>query len=256
MIIRLTGAHNAESAATRLAGIVIDGRVALDAGSLTRSLSLEELQDLRHVFLTHRHYDHIRDLPALAYATPLAGTLHVYGLTDTLDALSAHLMNNVIYSAYQERTGQDGNPRARFHPLEPDESVTIGDLAVTPRAATHTAPALGFLVSNGERSLYYTGDTAPGFSSHLVTSPPDILISEVTYSNVGAEDAARNGHMTPALLHGEIASVVNESGWTPRVIVVHRNPAHDRQIADEIDALHSETGWDIVLGAADMTLTV
>lgn len=256
MFVRLTGAHNAESAATRLTGIIIDGRVALDAGSLTRSLVLEELQDLRHVFLTHRHYDHIRDLPALAYATPLAGTLHVYGLTDTLDALSAHLMNNVIYSAYQERTGQDGNPRARFHPLEPDKSVTVGDLAVTPRATTHTAPALGFLVSNGERSLYYTGDTAPGFSTHLAASPPDILISEVTYSNAGAEDASRNGHMTPALLHGEITSIVDESGWTPRVIIVHRNPAHEQEIAHEVDVLRVETGWDITLGAADMALTV
>lgn len=256
MIIRLTGAHNAESAATRLAGIVIDGRVALDAGSLTRSLTLEELQDLRHVFLTHRHYDHIRDLPALAYATPLAGTLHVYGLRDTLDTLAAHLMNNVIYSAYQERTGQDGNPRARFHPLEPDKSITVEDLAVTPYAANHTAPAVGFLVSDGERSIYYTGDTAPGFSTHLATSPPDILISEVTYSNAGAEDASRNGHMTSALLRGEIASIVDESGWMPRVIVVHRNPAHDWQIAHEIDGLRAETGWDITLGAADMTVTV
>ena len=131
MIIRLTGAHNAESAATRLAGIVIDGRVALDAGSLTRSLILEELQDLRHVFLTHRHYDHIRDLPALAYATPLAGTLHVYGLTDTLDALSAHLMNNVIYSAYQERTGQDGNPRG------PVSSVGPGQIGYDWRSCCH-----------------------------------------------------------------------------------------------------------------------
>ncbi len=256
MLARLTGAHNAESAATRLAGIVIDGRIALDAGSLTRSLTHEELQDLRHVFLTHRHYDHIRDLPALAYATPLAGTLHVYGLRDTLDALAAHLMNNVIYSAYQERTGEDGKPRVRFHLLEPDKSITVGDLAVTPRAATHTAPAVGFFVSNGERSLYYTGDTAPGFSTHLAASPPDILISEVTYSNAGAEDAARNGHMTPALLRAEVEGIVAESGWTPRVIVIHRNPAHDRQIAHEIDALCSETGWDVTLGAADMTLTV
>ncbi len=256
MFVRLTGAHNAESAATRLAGIVIDGRVALDAGSLTRSLTLEELQGLRHVFLTHRHYDHIRDLPALAYATPLAGTLHVYGLRDTLDALSAHLMNNVIYSAYQERTDEDGNPRARFHPLEPDTSMTIGDLAVTAYTANHTAPALGFLVSGGERSLYYTGDTAPGFSAHLAASPPDILISEVTYANTGVEDASRNGHMTPALLHGEVARIVARSGWTPRVIVIHRNPAHDRQIAHEIDALSAETGWDITLGEADMTVTV
>ena len=96
----------------------------------------------------------------------------------------------------------------------------------------------------------------PGFSTHLAASPPDILISEVTYANAGAEDASRNGHMTPALLHGEITSIVDESGWMPRVIVVHRNPAHEQEIAHEIDVLRAETGWDITLGAADMALTV
>ena len=256
MIVHLTGVHNAESAATRLAGVVIDGRLALDAGSLTRSLSHEELHALRHVFLTHRHYDHIRDLPALAYATPSAGTLHVYGIPDTLDALAAHLMNNIIYSAYQTRTGEDGSPRAQFHPLEPGRSVAVDGLSVTPCTADHTAPAVGFFVSNGERSLYYTGDTAPGFAAPLAESPPDILISEVTYSNAGAADAERNGHMTPALLCGEIERIVAESGWTPRVVVVHRNPAHDQRIAREIETVCAETGWNIALGTADMTMTV
>ena len=256
MFVRLTGAHNAESASTRLAGIVIEGRLALDAGSLTRSLSAEELRALRHVFLTHRHYDHVRDLPALAYATPLAGALHVYGLRDTLDALAAHLMNNVVYSAYQDRAGLDGNPRVQFHPLEPDRSITVGDLSVTPYSANHTAPAVGFRVSNGERSLYYTGDTGPGFSTHLAASPPDTLISEVTYANAGADDAARNGHVTPALLRGEIERIVAASGWTPRVIVVHRNPDHDEQITREMEGICADTGWNITLGAADMTIEV
>ncbi len=165
-------------------------------------------------------------------------------------------MNNVIYSAYQTRTGEDGKPRAQFHPLEPGRSVAVAGLSVTPLPANHTAPAVGFVVSNGARSLYYTGDTAPGFSAPLAESPPDILISEVTYSNAGAADAERNGHMTPALLCGEIERIVAESGWTPRVLVVHRNPAHDQQIAHEIEAVRAETGWNIALGMADMTMTV
>ena len=256
MQIRLTGAHNAESADTRLAGVVIDGSIALDAGSLTRSLSIEELRALRHVFVTHRHYDHIRDLPALAYATPLAGTLHIYGLQDALDALAAHLMNNVVYSAYQERTAADGTPRAQFHPLELNAPIRVGDVTVTPHAAKHTAPAAGFLVSGTGASVYYTGDTGPGFSERLAAAPPNVLITEVTYSNAGADDATRNGHMTPAMLSSEIERIIAASEWIPRVVVVHRNPAHDDRISQEIDALRAETGWDIILGVADMEFNV
>ena len=256
MRIRLTGAHNAESADTRLAGVVIDGRIALDAGSLTRSLSLEELRALRHVFITHRHYDHIRDLPALAYATPLAGTLRIYGLQDTLDALAAHLMNNILYSAYQERMAEDGSPRAMFHTLTPNSPVSVDDLTVTPYAANHTSPAVGFLIAGNGANVYYTGDTGPPLPENLLSTPPSVLITEVTYSNGGADDAARNGHMTPAMLRVEIERIVAVSEWAPRVVVVHRNPDHDRRIAQEIDALCEETGWDITLGAADMELNV
>ena len=256
MHIRLTGAHNAESASTRLAGIIVGGKIALDAGSLTRSLTADELRALRHVFVTHRHYDHIRDIPALAYGTSDAGTLHIYGLQDTLDALAAHLMNNVIYSAYQDRTDVDGNPRAQFHTLEPGCSAAVGGLVVTPMGANHTAPAVGFLVSDGVRTFYYTGDSGPGFSHHLIASPPDLLITEVTYSNEGAEAAARNGHMTPLLLRQEIERVRAVTSWTPRIVVVHRNPGHDEQISREIDAMIDETGWDITLGEADTTITL
>ncbi len=255
MRIRLTGAHNAESSDTRLSGIIIDGRIAFDAGSLTRSLSIGELRLVRHVFLTHCHYDHVRDVPALAYATPHAGTLHIYGLPDTLDTLAAHLLNNVIYSAYQDRTEADGSPRAQFHPLQPNVQVHIGDGTVTPYLANHTAPSVGFLMTEGGGSAYYTGDTGPGFAERMLATPPQILITEVTYSNAGADDATRNGHMTPAMLRREIERIVTASGWTPRIVVVHRNPDHDAQIARELDSLREDTHWDIVLGAADMMVS-
>ncbi len=257
MRIRLTGAHNAESAETRLSGLVINDSIAMDAGSLTRSLTLSELQSVRHVFLTHRHYDHVRDVPALVYATPRAGTLHVHGLPDTLDALAAHLMNNVIYSAYQSRTGVGGAPRAQFHGMEPGQSVTIDSLNVTAYHAEHSAPALGFLASDGGSRVYYTGDTGPGFAVHFTSAtPPDMLIAEVTYSDEGIEDARRNGHMTPRLLADEIASIVAATHWMPRVVVVHRNPAHEQAIGGEMARLCQDTGWDIMLGAPDMVLTV
>ena len=256
MIVRLTGAHNAESAETRLSGLVINGRVALDAGSLTRSLSIDELRRVRHVFLTHRHYDHVRDLPALAYATPTAGTLYVYGLRDTLEALGEHLMNDVIYSAYQNRENADGTPRVRFIEVKADQPVSVEDCLVTPRAVSHTVPSLGFQVDSGGVRIFYTGDTGPGFSENFVDSPPDLLITEVTYENDGESQAARNGHLTPALLRNEIENLVETSGWRPRVVLVHRNPAHDTHIASQIKSLSDDTGWDIAIGQADMVIEV
>ena len=256
MIIRLTGAHNAESAETRLSGLVISGRIALDAGSLTRSLSIDELRRVRHVFVTHRHYDHVRDLPALAYATPADGTLYVYGLGDTLHALGEHLMNDVIYSAYQKRENPDGTPRVQFNEVEADQAVSVEDCLVTPRAVSHTAPALGFQVDCGGSRIFYTGDTGPGFAESLFEAPPDLLITEVTYGNDGAAQAALNGHLTPALLRNEVEALVESFGWRPRIVLVHRNPAHDPHISSQMRALAADTGWDITIGQADMVIEV
>jgi len=52
MQIRFLGAHNTETQTTRLPGVLIDNRLALDAGSLTSSLSLEEQLKLDAILLT------------------------------------------------------------------------------------------------------------------------------------------------------------------------------------------------------------
>ena len=62
MQLRVLGAHNMESRDTRMECHLIDGVLALDAGSLARALSFEEQRGVRAVLLTHRHFDHIKDL--------------------------------------------------------------------------------------------------------------------------------------------------------------------------------------------------
>lgn len=63
MRIRFLGAHNTETLTTRLSGLLVDQALALDAGSLTASLTLSQQLSLKGVLLTHQHYDHIRDIP-------------------------------------------------------------------------------------------------------------------------------------------------------------------------------------------------
>ena len=62
MELRVLGAHNMESLSTRMEGHLIDGVLALDAGGLTRALTFEEQRGIRAVILSHRHFDHVRDI--------------------------------------------------------------------------------------------------------------------------------------------------------------------------------------------------
>ena len=65
MKIRILGAHNIESKDTGCSSLLIDGVLALDAGALTSRLSLKAQQRLEALLLTHRHFDHVKDIPTL-----------------------------------------------------------------------------------------------------------------------------------------------------------------------------------------------
>ena len=103
MELRVLGAHNQESRTTRLVSLLVDGVLALDAGALTSTLSLPEQRRIEALLLTHRHYDHIRDLPILALNTLDCGaTLPVYAPDDAI----LHLQDRFM----------DGAPLPRLHP--------------------------------------------------------------------------------------------------------------------------------------------
>ena len=98
MDIKVLGAHNCESQNTKCASLLIDDVLALDAGGLTSSLSFIAQQKIKAVLLTHQHYDHIRDIPALAMNFALQkATLNIYSTSAVRDILATHLINGVLY---------------------------------------------------------------------------------------------------------------------------------------------------------------
>ena len=81
MRVRVLGAHNLEAAGARHTCFLIDGVLAVDAGSLASSLTLEEQGGIRALLITHQHFDHVRDLPTLGLTTLDDGkTIDLYGL--------------------------------------------------------------------------------------------------------------------------------------------------------------------------------
>ena len=148
MELRILGAHSSESRDTRMASYVIDNVLALDAGSLTRSLTFDQQYRVRAVFLSHRHFDHTRDLLTLGHYAVSAGfTVDVYGLDDTIDFVTNTLLG-----------------------------IRAADPGSVPAAA-------GFQVNDGEVKLFYTGDTGVGFSESWDRVAPDVLLTEVTFGN-------------------------------------------------------------------------
>jgi ribonuclease BN (tRNA processing enzyme) len=256
MDIRILGAHNIESAETGFTSILIDGVLAVDAGALTSRLSLEEQGNLKAVVLTHHHYDHIRDIPAIGISYSLMGkTLDVYAPALVQNALSAHLINDVIYPDFTKVPPE--KPSLRLHLIEPGKKESIAGYEVLPVSVKHAVPTVGYQVTAPDgKKVFYTSDTGPGLADVWQQVSPDVLLIEVTVPDKRGTFAHKVGHLTPALLQKELESFKSIKGYIPRVVLVHMHQQSEKQIKAEIGAVEKSLKITITFSHEGMTLKI
>ncbi|MFC2057279.1 MBL fold metallo-hydrolase [Chloroflexota bacterium] len=143
MNIKLLGAHNCESQRTKFSTLLIDDTLVLDAGGLTSSLHFPAQQKLKAILLTHQHYDHIKDVPALAMNLYLDGaTIDIYSVSPVYNALATHLFDGKIYPNFLELPLE--NPTIKFTVIEPQKTKQIEGYSVLAVPGNHSVPAVGY----------------------------------------------------------------------------------------------------------------
>jgi len=254
MDIHILGAHNCESQKSRLISLLIDEVLAIDAGSLTSNLSFEAQQKLKAVLLTHQHYDHVRDIPALGMNFYLEkATINVYATQPVYDALSTHLLNGELYPKFLERP--ENKPTIRFTIIEPGKSEQIAGYSILALPVNHSIPTVGYQVTSPDgKAVFYTGDSGPGLTDCWKHISPQLLIAEVTASDRFKEPAGNGGHLTPTLLKQELITFRELKGYLPRVITVHMSPGLETEIAAEIATVAAELNSPITLAYEGMRL--
>ncbi|MFC1976770.1 MBL fold metallo-hydrolase [Chloroflexota bacterium] len=254
MKIQLLGAHNCESQNTKLASLLIDDSLVLDAGGLTSSLSFPAQQQLKAILLTHQHYDHIRDVPAIAMNLYLSGaTINIYSILPAYDVLTTHLLDGTLYSNFLERP--QGNPTIKFTVIEPHQAEQIESYTIMAIPVNHSVPAVGYQITSSDgKVVFYTGDTGPGLADCWECVSPQLLIIEVTASNRFEGFGRESGHLTPSLLKQELVIFRELKGYLPRVITVHMSPGLEKEIEAEIAVIAKDLNNPITLGYEGMQL--
>ncbi len=253
MNIRILGAHMFESKDTRLSSILIDDVLAVDAGGLTSALSFDEQGKVEHILLTHGHYDHIRDIPAIALKNQHR-TINIHATQSTLDVLTTHLINGTLYPQFTEWPSPE-KPALKLNTMEPYSNTTVGPYEVLAIPVSHAVPAVGFQITDGEgKSIFFSGDTGPGLASCWEHIAPQILIIETAFSNKSANMAPEPGHLCPSLLGQELANFQRIKGYLPRIIITHMNPEVEDEIREEARQLARALGTEISLAYEDMKI--
>jgi cAMP phosphodiesterase len=254
---RILGAHSTEAEGLRMASLLIDNVLALDAGGLTSSLSLSEQQQVRAILLTHHHFDHTRDLVTLgANGAVFPDPVDIYALRQTLDTVNYCLLDGKIYADFSNWPSKE-KPFLRLKVIEPLQIQSVQGYEVLPVLVQHTVPSVGYQVmSQDGKSLFYTGDTGPGLVACWEHISPQLLIIEVSGINKFQDFLKSVGHMSSQLLKEELIQFRRIKGYLPRVVVVHIPPPFQRDVEQEVKEIAGELGISIDIGYEGMKITL
>ncbi|MEO1245500.1 MAG: 3',5'-cyclic-nucleotide phosphodiesterase [Pseudomonadota bacterium] len=210
MRIRILGCSGGIGAGSRTSAMLVDDDVLIDAGTGIGDLSLDDLNGIRHVFLTHAHLDHIAGLPMLAdsvFDPEFEVPLTVYARAETLNAVQTHLFNDAIWPDFS-KLPTPARPMLRYHVCSPGDTVTIAHKTIGQRNffavdVLHSVPSLGYTVQNSDGAFAVSGDTKTNETLWPVLNACDnlrLLVIEVSFPDEMEGLAADAGHYCPKTL--------------------------------------------------------
>jgi ribonuclease BN (tRNA processing enzyme) len=239
MEFRVLGSYGGDSPDCRMTSFLIDGSVVVDAGAITRALTIDEQRAIRHVLISHTHMDHTATLPFLI--ENIFGThpepLSIYCSQRALGAVRRHLFNNDTWPDFT-RIPDHIEPSVRFQEIVAEEPFTIsglpgGDLEVTAIPVDHIVPTTAFLLRQGPSSVIFTSDTGPTDRIWQVANRTDdlkALITECSFPNRLQAVADVSRHLTPTSLAAELGKLERE---VP-VLIYHFKPPYVDELRSEL----------------------
>ena len=214
---------------------LLDQDILIDAGSGLNELSLSELSQIDHIFITHSHLDHICSLPLLVDSVGWMRDrpVTIYATEATLAILRQHIFNWMIWPDFSVIPSLD-QPVMRYQQIAVGEVIELQGRKITAVPAIHTVPAVGYHLDSGQGSLVFSGDTHVNDSLWLVVNRIKnlrYLIMETAFSEGEKSLADLSKHLCPSLLAGELSKFKGQA----EIFVTHLKPGEVELIMHEIE---------------------
>ena len=235
MKVRVLGCSGAIAKDCRTTSFLLDHDILVDAGTGVGDLTLDEMSKINHVLLTHSHLDHVAALPLMvdAIASQRTGPIEIHALQGTIDALKAHIFNNVIWPDFS-RIPTPEQPFIRFRTLDVGQTLVLGGKAIEVLPAVHTVPAVGYSVTTKTGCWIFTGDTErnPALWARINQLEVAMLVIETAFSNRERQLAQCSLHLSPHSLASELDCI--DKGKSYPIYITHTKPAETDLIMAEI----------------------
>lgn len=250
MLVRIIGGHGGVSPGYRATSYLIDGKLLIDAGSCATGLQIDEQVLIDNILISHSHLDHIKDLAFLSdNCFGLKDRpFEVYSNSFVKNAIKTHLMNDSIWPDFSKLPSEE-NPTIRFHEIDAEEVLKLGEYEIMPVRVNHPCDALGFIVEKNGKSVLFTQDTGPTDRIwEVIKKYKDVkaIFTEVSFPNNLLQVAIDSFHHTPNTLKAEITKMPEDIP----IFLGHLKPNFQTQLYKEVQ----EIGCDrITLLGSDNT---
>ena len=222
----------------RLTCFLIDDCVAVDAGSIAIALTNEQRSTVRDIIVTHPHMDHIASLPIFIddLYPSLKEPMRVHATQEVIDLLERDIFNWNVYPRFSELKNNYG-PVMEYVPVPLGEPFQVAHLNVMAVSVNHIVPTIGLVVSDGQKSVAFSSDTAETEEFWKIVNGMnelDALLIEASFPNRLAKLAQVSLHFTPASLGQELKKL-NHNGMD--IMAVHLKPSYRDEIVKQLDEL-------------------
>lgn len=238
MEIRVLGCNGGILPGFRSSSFLINERVLIDSGHVAATLTLEEQNKVRDIFITHFHLDHTKDI---AFLTDNAFGNHdlpitIYGTGETISDFRNHFFNNVTWPDFT-RINSENHPIVRLVTIQSGQETAVKGIEVTPFGVNHSVDGVGFHVREGSSAVVFSGDTGPTDTMwSVINTDPNVkaIFVETSFPNEFQAIADASGHFTPQTLDADLKKL--RSTEIP-IYLYHLKPKYFDILTDEIRAL-------------------
>jgi cAMP phosphodiesterase len=243
MQIKLVGSSVGDARKHQFAtSFVVNETIAIDAGCIGFLSPLSAQKQIRDVFLSHSHIDHIGTLPSFLDTVyePGSNCPTVYGSPAVLNCLETDIFNERVWPDLIRLSALE-SPFLRMQALEPERPIIIGDTRITPVELNHVVPTLGFVIEQQDSAVAIVSDTGPSEAIwRVANATPQLkaVFLEASFPNSMTWLAERALHLTPELFLAEARKLKRP---VP-LIAIHLKPSFQEQIEAELQALN----WPLI----------
>jgi len=239
MLIQVLGGYGGESLECRMTCLLINGTIALDAGSLSQALSIERQVGVHSIVLSHSHMDHTNSLPFFIENVfgKTERPIDIHASPATVYAIRKHLFNNDTWPDFT-RLPNHLVPVLRFHEKEAEVPFVIDGVRFTPIPVDHLVPTYGFLIEQNGAAVLWSSDTGPTQRFwEIANRTPNLraICIETSFDNALQEIADVSFHLTPRTLEIELRKLEKK---VP-ILLHHLKPTCVERIKVEVKQLRN-----------------